>query len=146
MILSLTYLLCFRKLRTRDKIRTGRKVSQTKAKNGSDSGGPVKDNFSRQSEELMRVICSRGVMVRWGSQNRKVPDVKDLNLGVHQIAPWMGRSQVHLGDTLKEANSRWRVCPGLRHNLYPLSGNMIVHWISWGIPVQNSSKFWMKYS
>lgn len=71
MILSLTYLLCFRKLRTRDKIRTGRKVSQTKTKNGSDSGGPVKDNFPKQSEELMRVISSRGVMVNEEARTEK---------------------------------------------------------------------------
>ena len=43
--------------------------------------------------------------------------------------PRMGRPQAHLGDTLKEVNFRWSLWWGLRHNLDPLSGNVIVQLI-----------------
>ncbi|EPY86476.1 hypothetical protein CB1_000310015 [Camelus ferus] len=46
-----------------DKIRKGGTVSQPKTNNGSDSGGPVKDSFRKQNEELMRVSSRSGVMV-----------------------------------------------------------------------------------
>ena len=73
-----------------DKIRKERTVSQTKAKNGSDGGGPVKDNFPKQNEEPLRVVSTRRVMVRRGSQNRKVQGVKEVQLAARQAPDWEG--------------------------------------------------------